>query len=459
MPESQAAPSAPAPPAAASKSLWTEYTHQDGRKYYYHAVTKQTVWQKPDELKTPKELALEACPWKEYSTPEGKKYYHNAKSSETVWTAPEEYKTLFDALAEETKAKEKAAAAAAATTTTAASGVAATSTATSSAATSSSAPTTTAVGTPASMATPMTSLPVRPMTPNPSSTVSIPSPLRHQAVPPASHQHQHQQSSHPPRDLNGPSSFMPHQNPSFRQPPFPHQQGVRPPRFQQSFVPQESSTTRVSVRESEVTQTPEFATRQEAEEAFKGLLKETGVTSAWTWEQTMRAVVTNPMYRALKTTAERKTAFQEYVDDCRVQERKEEKERQQKQKQDLLDLLKSSDKVTHASRYTTISRLFAEEAAFKAIQDDRLRFSIFDGYVGELIRQEKEEARQRRKSGMSALLSLYQSMGGITLLTRWSQVQEMLQENKEFKNTEVMSGLNKVDQLAVFEDHIKQLEK
>lgn len=29
------------------------------------------------------------------------------------------------------------------------------------------------------------------------------------------------------------------------------------------------------MRESEVTQTPEFATRQEAEEAFKGLLKET----------------------------------------------------------------------------------------------------------------------------------------------------------------------------------------
>ena len=173
----------------------------------------------------------------------------------------------------------------------------------------------------------------------------------------------------------------------------------------------------------------------------------------------MRAVVTNPMYRALKTTAERKTAFQEYVDDCRVQERKEEKERQQKQKQDLLDLLKSSDKVTHASRYSTISRLFAEEAAFKAIEDDRLRFSIFDSYVGDLIRQEKEESRQRRKSGMSALLSLYQSMGEITLLTRWSQVQEMLQESKEFKDTEVMSGLNKIDQLAVFEDHIKQLEK
>ncbi|KAK5821650.1 hypothetical protein F5H01DRAFT_290377 [Linnemannia elongata] len=460
MAESQATTLTTAPPAAASKSLWTEYTHQDGRKYYYHTVTKQTVWQKPDELKTPKELALEACPWKEYSTPEGKKYYHNAKSSETVWTAPEEYKTLFDELAEETKAKENAsAAAAAAAAIPAPSGAATTSTATSATATATAALTTASVVTPVPVTTPMTSLPVRPLTPNSSSTVSIPSPLRHQAIPPASHQRQHQQSSLPPRDLNGPSSFMPHQNPSFRQPPFQHQQGVRPPRFQQLFVPQEGNTTRTSIRESEVSQTPEFATRQEAEEAFKGLLKETGVTSTWTWEQTMRAVVTNPMYRALKTTAERKTAFQEYVDECRVQERKEEKERQQKQKQDLLDLLKSSDKVTHASRYTTISRLFAKEAAFKAIEDDRLRFSIFDSYVGDLIRQEKEEARQRRKSGMTALLSLYQSMGGITLLTRWSQVQGMLQESKEFKDTVVMSGLSKIDQLAVFEDHIKQLEK
>ncbi|KAF9130092.1 hypothetical protein BGW39_003496 [Mortierella sp. 14UC] len=454
MPELQATPLTTAPSAPATKSPWTEYTHQDGRKYYYHTVTKQTVWQKPDELKTPKELALEACPWKEYSTPEGKKYYHNAKSSETVWTAPEEYKTLVDELAEETKAKEKAPGSVATAST---SGTNTTSTtATTSASTAAAAASSiTAVVTPIPV-TSMTTLPVRPLTPNSSSTVSIPSPLRHQAIPPASHQYQHQQSG---RDLDGATTFMPNQNSSFRQPPFPQQQGARPPRFQQTYVNMNQSVPRPSVQESEVTQTPEFATKQEAEEAFKGLLKETGVTSTWTWEQTMRAVVTNPMYRALKTTAERKTAFQEYVDDCRVQERKEEKERQQKQKQDLLELLKSSDKVTHASRYTTISRIFAAEPAFKAIEDDRLRFSIFDGYVGELIRQEKEEARQRRKAGMSALLPLYQSMGGITLLTKWSQVQEMLQESKEFKDSDVMSGLNKIDQLSVFEDYIKQLEK
>lgn len=35
---------------AASKPAWTEHTAPDGRKYYYNASTKQSVWQKPAEL-------------------------------------------------------------------------------------------------------------------------------------------------------------------------------------------------------------------------------------------------------------------------------------------------------------------------------------------------------------------------------------------------------------------------
>ncbi|KAG0209848.1 hypothetical protein BGX33_005305 [Mortierella sp. NVP41] len=523
MSESQASTTiVPAAAEPTTKSLWTEYTHQDGRKYYYHTVTKQTVWQKPDELKTPKELALEACPWKEYSTPEGKKYYHNAKSSETVWTAPEEYKTLFDELAEETKAKEASTGSATSASTSAAAVSGVTATISTSAATTATASTATAtllataVVTPAPVAS-ITSLPIRPQTPSSSSTVSIPSPLRHQAIPLASHSNQHQHPAHPTRDLNGPSTFTPPQNPPFRQPSFPHQQGARPPRFQQSYVSpgpsyspvgppyipskpynpsspsyaskpslapnyvpvapsyspsdpaysppdpvptpsSQSDTIRVGVREKKVNQDSEPSSK-EAAEAFKRMLKETGVTSTWTWDQTMRAVISNPTYLVLNSASDRKATFQEYVDDRRIQERKEEKERQQKQRQDFLDLLKSSDKVTHASRYTTISRLFAEEPAFKAIEDDRARFSIFDSYVGELIRHEKEEARQKRKSGMAALLTLYQSMNEITFMTRWAQAQEMLQDNKEFKDSDLMRGLSKVDQLTVYEDHIKQLEK
>ncbi|KAG0210975.1 hypothetical protein BGX28_008683 [Mortierella sp. GBA30] len=421
----------PAASGAPAKNAWTEYTHQDGRKYYYHTITKQTVWQKPDELKTAGERALESSPWKEYSTTEGKKYYHNATTSQTVWTVPEEYKALLDVIAEEKKASLTPASASAAT------------------------------------ATSKATMASKPLTPTSSSAVSTPSPLRHQAIipggaqpSPVPQQQQQQQPQLHGRELtSGGPAFMPPQASAVGRPPFPHQ-GSRPQRFQQSFVPSDSNNIRVGDRTVNMNETPEFATKEEAEQAFKNLLKETGVMSTWTWEQTMRAVVTNPMYRALKTTAERKTAFQEYVDERRIKEKEEKKARQQKQKQDFLDLLgQHPEKVTHLSRYSTISRLFAEEPAFKAFEDDKERRNIFDGHVGELLRKEKEEARQKRKAGMTALSTLLPKIEEITFRTRWSEAREILYKREEFKESEMMPNLGKIDQLNVFEDHIKQLEK
>ncbi|KAG0309078.1 hypothetical protein BGZ98_005400 [Dissophora globulifera] len=431
--------------AAVTKSPWVEYVHQDGRKYYYHQGTKQTVWQKPDELKTPKELALETSPWKEYTTPENKKYYHNAATQETVWTVPEDYKVLLDQLAEETKARESAASA--------------------------------TLNIPSSAQAPPKSV-----TPTSSSAVSTPSPLRQQTLPHGSQSSpataaagaiaggprgtQQQPPMMAMRDAgsdpawsNSNMGFMPQNQAARGAFASSHHAGGRPPRFQQSFVPQDGSGNRGRDRAAEAL--PEFETKEEAELAFKNLLKETGVTSTWTWEQTMRAVIANPIYRAaFSTVAERKTAFQEYVEERRIQEKQEEKARQQKQKQDFLDLMKQhSDKVTHASRYSTVSRLLADEPAFKAITDDRYRHSIFDSYVGELVRQEKEDARQKRKAGTTALITLLQSLDEITLVTRWAEAKELLREAKAFKESDAIQALSKAEQLSIYEDHIKHLEK
>lgn len=35
---------------------WTEHKAPDGRIYYYNLVTKQSLWEKPDELKSPSEV-------------------------------------------------------------------------------------------------------------------------------------------------------------------------------------------------------------------------------------------------------------------------------------------------------------------------------------------------------------------------------------------------------------------
>ncbi|KAG8182480.1 hypothetical protein JTE90_020398 [Oedothorax gibbosus] len=76
------------------KSNWTEHKAPDGRIYFYNHVTKQSSWEKPDELKSQSELLLSQCPWKEYKSETGRIYYHNIQTKESRWTIPKELEDL-----------------------------------------------------------------------------------------------------------------------------------------------------------------------------------------------------------------------------------------------------------------------------------------------------------------------------------------------------------------------------
>jgi pre-mRNA-processing factor 40 len=53
-----------------------------------------------------------------------------------------------------------------------------------------------------------------------------------------------------------------------------------------------------------------FTTHEKAEEAFIYLLKRDGVDETWTWDQTMRKIIMDPLYKALETLAQKKAAFE-----------------------------------------------------------------------------------------------------------------------------------------------------
>lgn len=53
-----------------------------------------------------------------------------------------------------------------------------------------------------------------------------------------------------------------------------------------------------------------FATHEEAEKAFNHLLRKAGVDPTWTWDQTMRAIITDPLFKALNSLAEKKATWQ-----------------------------------------------------------------------------------------------------------------------------------------------------
>ena len=71
---------------------------------------------------------------------------------------------------------------------------------------------------------------------------------------------------------------------------------------------------------------PDFQSYADAERAFMNMLGTIGVTPTWTWEQTMRETITEPYYKALKTLAERKAAFEKFVAE-RKQAEKDERDR------------------------------------------------------------------------------------------------------------------------------------
>ncbi|XP_063929657.1 pre-mRNA-processing factor 40 homolog A isoform X2 [Zophobas morio] len=84
----------PPPPNPAEQ--WTEHKAPDGRTYYYNSITKQSSWQKPDQLKSPSE-----CPWKEYVADNGKIYYHNVNTKESRWIMPPELEEIKKKIAAE----------------------------------------------------------------------------------------------------------------------------------------------------------------------------------------------------------------------------------------------------------------------------------------------------------------------------------------------------------------------
>uniref|UniRef100_A0A3B4EW03 Pre-mRNA-processing factor 40 homolog A n=1 Tax=Pundamilia nyererei TaxID=303518 RepID=A0A3B4EW03_9CICH len=104
IPAAAVQPTGPAAPGT-SKSVWTEHKSLDGKTYYYNTETKQSTWEKPDELKSPAEQMLSKCPWKEYKSDTGKPYYYNSQTKESRWTKPKELEDLEMIKAEENTAE------------------------------------------------------------------------------------------------------------------------------------------------------------------------------------------------------------------------------------------------------------------------------------------------------------------------------------------------------------------
>ena len=203
---------------------------------------------------------------------------------------------------------------------------------------------------------------------------------------------------------------------------------------------------------------PEYNSFDEAEGAFMKMLRRHNVQPEWSWEQTMRAIIKDPQYRALKDPRDRKTAFEKYAVEVRMQEKDRAKERFAKLRADFNTMLKRHPEIKYYSRWRTIRPIIEGETIFRSTNDDNERRQLFEEYVTELRKEHVEQEAVKRKAAMDELVNIMKSLD-LEPYTRWSEAQSIIQSNETVQSDAKFKSLSKSDMLTAFENHIKALER
>ncbi|NXA41676.1 PR40A factor, partial [Eudromia elegans] len=396
------------------KSTWTEHKSPDGRTYYYNTETKQSTWEKPDDLKTPAEQLLSKCPWKEYKSDSGKPYYYNSQTKESRWAKPKELEDLEGNIKELTLLREQQL---------------------------------------------QQKQRTQPLQPQLLKLLQVPLPplLLLQRQQPLMEKLLQQllrqrMKVRPHLRIRGSKRLQPLGRSRAEK-----QQLQRTP---PSRRPQESNAA--SKKEDEdaqpVKKTYTWNTKEEAKQAFKELLKEKRVPSNASWEQAMKMIINDPRYSALAKLSEKKQAFNAYKVQTEKEEKEEARSKYKEAKESFQRFLENHEKMTSTTRYKKAEQMFGEMEVWNAISE-RDRLEIYEDVLFFLSKKEKEQAKQLRKRNWEALKNILDNMANVTYCTTWSEAQQYLMDNPTFAEDEELQNMDKEDALICFEEHIRALEK
>ncbi|KIJ20730.1 hypothetical protein PAXINDRAFT_57698, partial [Paxillus involutus ATCC 200175] len=354
----------------------TEHRNPEGRTYWFNTGTRESVWEKPDDLKTPFERALTKTKWKEYFSG-GRKYYYHTESKESKWDMPDELLLILEKVEQEAQGSQLVLA--------------------------SSAPVA-IPAVPQSITAPTPGTPASTTLANGADgTIALPG----SALPFSS------------------GSVLP----------------ARPNLPDDPLIPHNG-----------------FTTFEESEKAFMHLLRKAGVDADWSWDQTMRAIITDPLYKALNTLAEKKAAWQKFTDALRAKEEEEREARLSKLRPAIRNTLKGNPNVFHYTTFSTADKLFSQHPIWQQAKIEAERKLIFEEYVAELKQREVQETRAARSRSISKIVTLFKELG-VDVLTRWRKAHEMVLESEEWKNDEELRKLPTLDILLAFEDYSRVKER
>ncbi|KAH6916046.1 pre-mRNA-processing protein prp40 [Coprinopsis sp. MPI-PUGE-AT-0042] len=201
-----------------------------------------------------------------------------------------------------------------------------------------------------------------------------------------------------------------------------------------------------------------FMTVEEGEKAFTHLLRKAGVDANWSWDQTMRAIITDPLYKALNTLAEKKACWEKYVNGLKQKEQEERDARLSKLRPAIRNMLKGNPNVFHYTTFGTADKLFAQHPIWQQARITEERRLIFDEYVQELKNKEVQEQRAARTRAVAKVVSLFKELN-VDVVTRWRDARKRLETSDEWAEDSELASLPTLDILLAFEDYSRVRER
>ncbi|XP_017046622.1 transcription elongation regulator 1 isoform X1 [Drosophila ficusphila] len=164
---------------------------------------------------------------------------------------------------------------------------------------------------------------------------------------------------------------------------------------------------------------------------FKEMLREKDVSAFSTWEKELHKIVFDPRYLLL-TSKERKQVFEKYVKDRAEEERKEKRNKMRQKREDFRSLMEEA-RLHGKSSFSEFSQKNAKEERYRAIEKVRERESLFNEYIVEVRRREKEDKQLKKEQIRKDFLDMLRERHDIERHTRWYDIKKKFESDPRYR--------------------------
>ncbi|KAK9874985.1 hypothetical protein WA026_005800 [Henosepilachna vigintioctopunctata] len=167
---------------------------------------------------------------------------------------------------------------------------------------------------------------------------------------------------------------------------------------------------------------------------FKEMLSEKQVSAFSTWEKELHKIVFDSRYLLL-TSKERKQVFEKYVKERAEEERREKRNKLREKKEAYRKLLQEGH-LHGKSSFSDFAQKYAKDERFKGVEKMRERESLFNEYLIEVRKREKEEKNQRREQVKKDFFALLREHSEIDRHSYWGDVKRKVDSDPRYKAVE-----------------------